>query len=396
MTSPSEWDTILTTMERTIVCKMVPSGEANRLLRETAEKFAEATAFSAKEAVKLGLKNKLKLQYAIYKTVRKRFGLSANLSIQAIRRASAAVSNRRSRESRTFRPTSISYDARTFDWREREEQVSVTTIGPRVHIPLVLGKYQRDALRGKKPTSATLVRRGKDWFAHIVVEEDSPTKKGGPSLGVDLGVRNIATMSTGKQISGTRTQAIKSRYARIRASLQSKGTKGAKNVLKRLSGREKRFISWTNHNVAKSIVSGALENGRGVIRFEDLKGIRERTRCWNKHKNRMMSGWSFFELQKFSVYKAERAGLAVEFCNPAWTSETHHDCGLRGVRSFLKYWLYCPTCDRVVDADKNAASNIAAGGVEPREIRGDRNATRIAAEIVGFFSRPLKAKAAGL
>lgn len=383
-------------MELTIVCEMVPSGESNRLLQETAERFAPACAFSAKEAIRLNIKNKLKLQYATYKTVRKKFGLSANLAIQAIRRASAAVTNKKSRGAKTFRPTSISYDARTFDWREREEQISLTTIGPRIHVPLILGKYQRDALRGKRPTSATVVKRGKKWFIHIVVDENPPEKKGGPPLGIDLGIRNIATMSTGKQISGTKIQAIKAKYAKTRASLQSKGTKGAKNVLKRLSGRERRSIKWTNHNVSKSIVREALRNGRGVIRFENLKGIRQNTRCWNKHKNRMMSGWSFGELQKFSEYKAERVGLSVEFCDPAWTSETCHICHLRGVRSYAKYWLYCPTCDRVVDADKNAAKNIEAGGVEPGEIPGDRNATRIAAEIVEFFSRDRQAKAAGL
>jgi IS605 OrfB family transposase len=246
-----------------------------------------------------------------------------------------------------------------------------------------LGRYQKEALHGKKPTSATLVRRGKEWYAHIVIEELEPEKKGGSPLGVDLGIRNIATMSTGKQISGTRVQAIKSKYAKIRASLQSKGTKGAKRVLKRLSGRERRFVSWVNHNVAKSIVSEAVRNGRGVIRFELLKGIRNRTRTWNKHKNRMVSGWSSGELQKFSKYKAERIGLAVEFVNPAWTSAIHHDCGEQGVRSPAKYWLYCPTCDRVADADKNAALSIEAGGVEPREIRCDRNATRIG-ELLDF------------
>jgi len=383
-------------MELTVVCKMVPSEEHARLLGETAKPFAEACAYSAKEAIRLSIKNKLKLQYAIYGDVRKKFKLSANLAIQAIRRASAALKNKRAKPAKLFRPTSISYDARTFDYREEDEQVSLTTIGRRIRVPLILGKFQQDQLRGKKPTSATVVRKNKTWFIHIVVDEEPPGKKGGPPLGIDLGIRNIATMSTGKQISGMKTRAIKDRYAKVRASLQSKGTRGAHRVLKRLSGKERRFISWTNHNVSKSIIREARENGRGIIRFENLKGIRERTRSWNKHKNRMTAGWSFGELQKFTEYKAERDGLEVEFVNPAWTSETHFECGLRGVRSPAKHWLYCPTCDRVVDADQNAALNIEAGGVEPGVIPGDRNAARIADQIVEFFSHSCQAKAAGL
>jgi IS605 OrfB family transposase len=381
-------------MELTVTCKMAPSEEAARLLVDTARTFAEACIYSAKEAIRLGIKNKLKLQYAVYKTVREKFGLSANLTIQAIRRACAAVSNKKAKPPKMFRPTSVSYDARTFEYRELEEQVSLTTIGRRIRVPLVLGKRQREMLKGKKPTSATVVRKNKDWFIHIVIDEEEPKKKGGGTpLGVDLGVRNIATMSTGKQISGVKVQAIKERYARARASLQSKGTRGAKRVLKRLSGRERRFISWTNHNVSKSIVQEAIAHKRGVIRFENLKGIRERTRSWSKHKNRMLSGWSFGELQKFTAYKATRAGLETEFVTPAWTSEIHHGCGKRGIRSFLKYWLYCPTCDRIEDADKNASKNIEAGGVEPGEIPGDRNAAR----IVEFFAHSkTQAKAAGL
>jgi putative transposase len=379
-------------MQRTIVCRMETTDAQDKILRETARRFAEACAFSAKEAVRLGIRNKLKLQYAVYRTVRKNFGLPANLAIQAIRRAAAALANRKARQARTFRPTSISYDARTFDWREADEQVSITTVGPRIRVPVSIGRYQRETLRGKKPTAATVVRRGGKWFANIVIEENPPEKRKGPPLGVDLGIRNIATMSTGKKISGEKIQALKERYAKVRASLQSKGTRGAKRVLKRLSGRERRMVAWVNHNVSKSSIREALAGGYSVIRFEDLRGIRERTRSWNKHRNRMIAGWSFAELQRFSKYKAERIGLETEFVPPAWTSRTCHKCGAVGKRDGERF--SCTTCGEM-DADANAACVIAAGGVEPREIRGGRNATRIA-DIVRFFSHDPQAKAAGL
>jgi len=377
---------------------MMTSDAARDALDRTAKSFADGCNIILETSRKLKTSNKVKLQQAIYDEVRKKTGLSANLTIRAIARVAYAVkiSAKRKKYVSEFRPASIDYDQRIFVYRERDESVSLTTVKGRIHVPLKIGGYQREALAKKKPTCARVVKTGKDWYIHIVVDENPPEKKGGPPLGIDLGIRNIATMSNGKQISGSKVRAIKERYAKVRASLQSKGTRGSLGVLRRLSGRERRCISWVNHNVSKSIVREALGNGYGVIRFENLKGIRERTKTWNKHKNRMMSGWSFGELQKFSEYKAERAGLGIEFVNPAWTSETCHVCGLKGVRSPAKFWLYCPTCDRVVDADKNAAKNIEAGGVEPGVIPGDRNATRIVAEILEFFSRPLQAKAAGL
>jgi len=384
-------------MQRTVKCKLMTSDAARDALEQTATAFANGCNIILQSSRKLKTSNKVKLQQAIYNEVREKTGLSANLTIRAIARVAYAIkiAAKRKKYVSEFHSTSIDYDQRIFVWRERDESVSLTTVKGRIHVPLKIGGYQRQALAKKKPTCARVVKTGKDWFIHIVVDENPPEKKGGPPLGIDLGIRNIATMSTGKQISGTKVKTIKERYAKVRASLQSKGTRGSLRVLRRLSGRERRFISWSNHNVSKSIVREAIENGYGIIRFENLKGIREHTKTWNKHKNRMMSGWSFGELQKFSEYKAERAGLGFELVNPAWTSETCHVCHQRGVRSQAKFWLYCPTCDRVFDADQNAAKNIEAGGVEPREIRGDRNATRIA-EIIEFFSRPLQAKAAGL
>ena len=58
-----------------------------------------------------------------------------------------------------------------------------------------------------------------------------------------------------------------------------------------------------------------------------------------------------------------RARLAVEFVDPAYTSQTCHRCGSKGVRNQDRF--SCTTCG-VFDADINAALNIAGGGVVNR------------------------------
>jgi IS605 OrfB family transposase len=154
----------------------------------------------------------------------------------------------------------------------------------------------------------------------------------------------------------------------------------------------RRFIAWKNHDIATRIVSEAAAGGFGLSEWR-IRGIRERTLTWNPHLNRMMSGWSFGQLQEFVLYKGERAGIGTEKVDPWRTSQTCHKCRRPGIRKGEEF--FCTTCGRI-DADWNASCVIAAGGVEPGDIPGDRNATRIAAEIVEFFSRPLHAKAAGL
>lgn len=350
-------DTIIT-MIRAIKCKMVPTLVMAKALEETAGAFADACNY----AVSFGLTNKIKLQKAAYYDIRKRFGLSANLTIQAIRRvASALVAAKRKKVPvGGFAPTSISYDARVFAFRPKDESVSLTVLNGRIHVPLDLGEYQRSALIGKTPTAATVCKKGRGWNIHIVVEDPDADPVDGPPMGVDLGVRNTAATSNGTLHDGLRRRAFKENRMRIRASLQSKGTRGAKRVLSRLSGYEARRIRHENHEVSRSIVSEAQRHQCGIIRLEQLTGIRSRTKIWNKHSNRMVAGWSFGQLQGFIEYKSTHLGIQVEYVNPRNTSKSCSGCGNMGIRKQDRF--FCLTCGEK-HADLNASLNISRGGV---------------------------------
>jgi len=368
--------------------------QADTLLRTT-HAFAVGCNYVLDVSQRLKTSNQYKLHHATYRDVRARTGLSSNLAIRAIARVSTAVkiATKGKKTVKTFWPTSFDLDQRIFKYREKDQTVSITTLDGRARLILDIGRYQREALAGKNPTCARVVKTDGRWFIHITIDETVPKRLEGLALGVDLGLTNIATMSTGRRISGKPVQVVKTRYARVRASLQSKGTRGAKRLLRRLSGRERRHIAWVNHNVSKDIVQEALHGGFGIIRMEDLKGIRERTRTWNKHRNRMMAGWSFAELQGFTAYKAERAGLTFEQHNPAWTSQTCHQCRTRGLRSGGSFTCVNTACGWRGHADFNAACNHAAGEVGAGEAPAVCNATR----IVGHRKlHDVQAKATGL
>jgi IS605 OrfB family transposase len=356
---------------------MVTAEPVQGALLETARAFAVACNAILVESKKLKTSNKVKLQHAAYHNTRAQTGLSANLVIRAIARVAAAVkvAGKRKKVVKEFKPTSIDYDQRIFAYREKEESVSLSTLRGRLHIPLSLGDYQRKALQGKNPTFATVVLHGKTWFIHIVIDEERPNSKTDPEkcLGVDLGINNIAVLSTGTSFSGKALQSYKEKCGRVRASLQSKRTKGSKKVLRRLSGRERRFIRDANHRVSKQIVAEALSGGYGVIRLERLRNIRVRTKSWNKHLNRMISGRSFGQLQDFTRYKAEREGINTEEINPAYSSQTCHVCFSRGLRNGKTF--SCPTCGLVTDADLNAAKVIAAGGASVNTPKSDKRAS---------------------
>lgn len=340
---------------------MSPTPVMARQLEVTTHAFAAGCQYAADEARRTGVTHAVALQRTAYREIRARFGLSANLAVRAIRRASVAMTAAKRRGRRaTFRPTSIDYDARIFAYREKDETVSLTVLGGRIHVPLRLGDYQRTALAGRRPASATVIRRGRSWAIHIVIEEDDAPRREGPPIGVDLGLRNTAATSLGTLHEGTGRQRFKPERQRIRSSLQSKGTRGAKRVLKRLAGAEQRRIRHENHVLSKRIVDEAVKARGGLIRLERLTGIRQRTRVWNQHSNRLVAGWSFGQLQSFIAYKAARAGLAVEYVEPAHTSQACSVCGALGERRGDIF--RCTACGLEVHADLNAARNIAAGG----------------------------------
>ena len=131
-------------------------------------------------------------------------------------------------------------------------------------------------------------------------------------LGVDLGVVNIATDSDGNAYSGSHVRSMRHRHRKLRTKLQKKGTKAARRKLKRLSGKERRFATNTNHVISKQIVALAKGTGRGIA-LEDLSGIRERITARTGKQRYDLHSWAFFQLGQFILYKAIGKGVPEEF-----------------------------------------------------------------------------------
>jgi putative transposase len=346
---------------RTVVCKLAPTSEQVSEIDATLGAFAGACDFAADVARRIGSTNKVKVQLEAYRAIRETFGLSANLAIRAIARACAALKDPKRMHSK-FAPTSVDYDARIFSFREWDWTFSLTLLNSRQRIAAALGDRQRAILKGRKPTSAVLVkRRDGGYFLHIqLTGEAPPERETAGMLGVDLGRRRVAVDSDGTIHEAAETKKVRDHYPKVRRSAQTKGTKGARRFLKRLSGREKRHQRAINHNISRRIVDKAQATGRAIA-LEDLSGIRERTKVRKAERYRQHNSWSFFQLRQFIAYKAIDAGVPVVLVDPAYTSKTCHACGQLGHRDALLF--SCTTCGDF-DADGNAALNISARGAQ--------------------------------
>ncbi|MEQ9667623.1 RNA-guided endonuclease InsQ/TnpB family protein [Coleofasciculus sp. G2-EDA-02] len=357
----------------TIVCKINPTPEQVAKIEVTLKAFADACNY-INEVVEPKITHNVTIQNQVYGEVRERFGLASNLAIRAINRVSAnrKTAKRMNKPVRKFLPTSADYDARIFSFKEKDWSVSLTLVGGRERFLVDVGSYQKGKLSGFTPTSATLVKHQNDTYSvNIQVKNDAPNpQKSQGVIGVDLGRRDVAVTSEGERFSGQQITEVRDKYSKVRASLQKKASEGtrstrrrARRCLKRLSGRERRFQSWVNHNVSKHIVGKAKQLGASIA-IEDLTGIRERTNKQprNKTERRRSNSWAFFQLRTFLDYKALGAGVEVIKINPAYTSQTCHKClhihPVKGKSYRIGKTFSCGHCNWKGDADFNGANVI--------------------------------------
>ncbi|MCS3672402.1 IS605 OrfB family transposase [Salinibacter ruber] len=352
-------------MTITVKCKLdLTDGQ-----REAIDKTMEVFASACNDALEVGREaettSNVKIHDRCYYDLREDHDLPANLAVRAIARA-ANILKDPDREDSTVRPSSIDYDGRTFSFKEHDWTISLSTVkGRQKPITLDIGDYQKDLLSGRDPSSAVVFRKRINgdvtYYAGIHIEVEEPPPNLGEDhdwVGVDLGVENLATLDDGTQFVGEDVNRVRDRYNRTRASLQSKGTKGAKRVLRRLSGRERRYQKSVNHRLSKQIVEKAKAEGKG-IRLEDLSGIRDRIRGSYK-----LHSWAFAQLRDFLKYKAAIAGVPVEIVDPAYTSRTCPVCGHEEKANRKKQAEFeCQSCGHEEHADVVGARNVASGGV---------------------------------
>ncbi len=391
----------------TVACKLQVDKNVSSEIDQTLLVFAAACEW-INENTPRDLTNKTKMQKLVYNQVREQFGLPANLTIQALRRVcsnrkTATVKNRNVRK---FSPTSATYDARIFSFREADWSISIKLLTNRVKIPLQIGNYQRGILKGKNPKSATLVkRRNGDYYIHLNLEHDAPepiaTKE---ILGIDLGRVDIAHTSQGDKWDGQQLKAKRNHYAWLRLILQKKASLGTRSsrrrcrqLLARLSGKEKRFHKHINHVISRRLVELAATNGQAIA-LEDLTGIRERTNQLprTKTERRHSNNWSFYMLRQFLTYKCRLKSVPLILVNPAYTSVSCHKCLHIGKRNGKSFRCVNPDCLNRCDPDYQGALNIAALGRSINTPGGSGLACRLAPGVGEYIQLSLFSDDLGL
>ncbi|WP_243028436.1 RNA-guided endonuclease InsQ/TnpB family protein [Thermus albus] len=342
----------------TLRCTLKPTLEQAAALEATVRLFAEACNHALRVARERGEFRRFKLHRLVYRDLRS-MGLSANLAVQAIARVGRKKGNR----AKFYQPTSCTFDQRTLSLRG--ESVSLTTTAGRLIVPMKLGDYQRGMLAKARGVQGGVLTRGPKgkWYINLSIRVEVPTPPtGGKVVGLDMGQRYMATLSSGIQVSGggvkSRRIHLRNKRAEVRSRLDTERTKGLSALWERLCGRERRFVDHTLHTLAKRIVD-SLEPG-DTLAIEDLTGLRSRTAQRGKEARYLHNLWPYARFRSLLEYKAALRGVRVVAVDPRHTSQECPRCGHTARENRRSQALFrCTGCGFQHNADWVAATNIA-------------------------------------
>jgi putative transposase len=212
-----------------------------------------------------------------------------------------------------------------------------------------------------KIMSATISSRAGWWFVSIAVEveHETPTHSGG-TVGIDLGLKTLATLSDGEKFENQKQ--YRQNLGRIQGLSKglSRKVEGSQNWWKNAKKLAKAHyrVACQRQDVLHKM-STKVARTYALIGLEDLntKGM-----LANHSLAQAVSDASFFEVKRQLLYKTEQHGGYMQLVERWYpSSKTCSSCGWVDEDLRLSDRVFvCEACGLSIDRDLNAARNIQA------------------------------------
>lgn len=261
---------------------------------------------------------------------------------------------------------------RNRDWSYLSNgQLSINTLDGRVKASPVCHEFSQYFDGTWKFGLAKLLKSGNKWYLHIsatkeVADFDKQEVK--HVVGIDRGLRFLATIYDEQGntafFDGKAIMRKRAKYQKLRATLQAKGTKSAKRRLKKLSGRENRWMSDVNHRLSKTLVQKYGADTLFVL--ENLNGVSFERADLPKSLRSQNKSWAFYQLEQFLTYKAHLNNCEVVEVSAKYTSQRCPKCGVikKDNRNHGKHEYRCANCGYRSNDDRIGAMNIQLLGTQ--------------------------------
>ena len=250
----------------------------------------------------------------------------------------------------------------------------------RVKLPKIGWVKLTESLRfSGKIMGARVTRQADKWFIAIQVDlgddyrrEPNPDRR--PVVGVDLGVKELAVLSSGERVEGPKAQETHTKRLRRLSKSHSRKQKGSKNREKskmKLARLHMKVGNIRKESLNLLTTKLCRENQAVVIEDLNVSGM-----VRNHKLARAISDMGFGEFRRQLTYKSKLYGTELIVAD-RWfpSSKTCSDCGT--VKETLalgeREWA-CNECGVVHDRDLNAAMNLEQlpsrrGNVMPVEMK---------------------------
>ncbi len=220
------------------------------------------------------------------------------------------------------------------------------------------------------------------FFTYLVYEDDQGKRLrgNGKIVGIDVGIKNTITLSTGQILSLPVKELMKLRKKaeKLQSIIDKKkdinkkrGIKYSK-TLKKLKVKLRRIL-WRANYIKRDFYYKAINhilNSHEYVVVEDinLKALQQSKKNGKKVSRKIhkyLHTISLSELFRCLEFKAKEKGREIVKVNPKNTSKTCSNCGYVLQQLPLSKRVFkCPSCGAEIDRDLNAALNILNKGLE--------------------------------
>lgn len=258
--------------------------------------------------------------------------------------------------------------------------------GKVVRLPLIGKVRMRETLRlSGKINSARVVEECGRWFICVSVDvgELHKGRTGNGTAGVDLGIKTLATLSTGEQVENPKPlRKAQERLSRANRKLHRR-VKGSnnRNKQRKVVAKIHRRIRNIRHDGLHRLTSVLCKNHATVV-IEDLnvKGMVK-----NHCLAQSIGDAGFGLFRQLLAYKAILFGTLIVVADRFFpSSKTCSSCGLVKDKLSLGERIFECSCGLRIDRDLNAALNLEGIAVA----NGESTPAETAAAIVETGTKP--------
>ena len=190
--------------------------------------------------------------------------------------------------------------------------------------------------------------RGRWYFCVVVLVENKPSK-GQENIGIDLGLKTVATCSDGTVLQGRWYRELEPKLAKAQ---QARRKRRARSIHAKIKNRRQDAL----HKFSRNLVNRCGEIYVGDVSSSKLTKTK-------MAKSVLDAGWS--SLKTMLEYKSQQAGIVYKEVNEAYSTRMCNECGaLTGPQGLIGLSVRNWKCDCGIlhNRDVNAARNILSFG----------------------------------